>query len=94
MYNIYTFMHFNMNKRTKEFILAIQDHKPIYGNTNLNAFVTGMKSIEPNFKSRDTLKNDLDENEFSFFINPSGLVYEIYRYKNPNYENNVNGALP
>jgi len=77
-------MHF-MNSRTKEFIIAIQDKKPIYGNTNLNAFVQGMKAIEPSFMSKDTLKKHLDFYNFYFFINPSGAVYEIYKYENPNY---------
>lgn len=77
-----------MNSRTKEFIIAIQAHNTVYGNTNLNAFVDGMKSIESSFMNRETLKKHLDENDFHFFINPSGLVYEIYRYKNPNYKKN------
>lgn len=83
-----------MNERTKEFIIAIQDHKPVYGNTNINSFYIGMKSIESKFMSKITLQKNLDENDFSFFVNPSGLVYEIYRYKNPKYEKNTNSALP
>ena len=74
-----------MNSRTKEFIVAIQAHKPIYGNTTISSFVDGMKLIESGFLSRETLTKHLDENDFYFYINPSGLVYEIYRYKNPNY---------
>lgn len=75
-----------MNSRTKEFIIAIIDHKPIYGNTNLNAFYEGMKLIEPKFKSKISLQKDLDLNDFSFYVNPIGSVYEIYRYPNPNYK--------
>jgi len=75
-----------MNSRTKEFIVAIQNHKAIYGNTTISAFVEGMKLIESNFMSRDTLTSHLEDNDFHFYINPSGLVYEIYRYKNPYYK--------
>ncbi|EDM44404.1 hypothetical protein SCB49_05225 [unidentified eubacterium SCB49] len=75
-----------MNKRTKEFIVAIQNKKPVYGNTNLHAFVKGMKAIEPGFKMRATLKKDLDLHNFSYFINDAGEVYEIYRYENPGYQ--------
>lgn len=74
-----------MNQRTKEFIVAIQNKTPVYGNTNLHAFVKGMKAIEPEFKMRATLKKDLDLNNFSYFINKQGVVYEIFRYENPNY---------
>lgn len=74
-----------MNQRTKTFFLAIQDHNAVYGNTTLNAFVEGMKSIEPNFMTRQTLSEKLENSDFTFFVNPSGKVYEIYRYINPNY---------
>ena len=75
-----------MNQRTKEFFIAVQDHIPIYGNTNMNAFVDGMKAIEPKFMVLETLKKHLEENDFTFFISSKGKVYEIYRYKNPNYK--------
>lgn len=75
-----------MNQRTKEFIIAVLNHKPIYGNTSVNSFVEGMKLIEPGFKTRQTLTKDLEKNDFSYFINESGAVYEIYRYKNPNHK--------
>ena len=76
----------NMNKRTKEFIVAILNHTPVYGNTNLHAFVQGMKNIEPEFKMRATLKKDLDLNNFAYYITKDGFVYEIYRYVNPSYQ--------
>jgi len=75
-----------MNNRTKEYIFAIHDHKPIYGNTNLTAFVEGMKAIEPNFMSRDTLLGRLDKYDFALFVSSLGLVYTICRYRNPNYK--------
>jgi hypothetical protein len=75
-----------MNRRTKEFIVAVQDHIPVYGNTSINAFVEGMKSIEPKFMARQTLAEKFEDADFAFFINPSGKVYEIYRYPNPNYQ--------
>ncbi len=78
-----------MNQRTKEFIIAIQDHLPVYGNTSINAFTDGMKSIEPSFMARQTLADRLDNKDFTFYINPNGVVYEIYRYRNPNYKKQI-----
>ena len=75
-----------MNQRTKEFIIAVQDHLPIFGHTSINAFFDGMKLIEPDFMARDTLVKKLDKKDFAFFINPAGKVYEIYRYKNARYK--------
>lgn len=82
-----------MNIRTKEFIVAIQDHKAVFGETNVTAFHTGMKGIEPDFYSKDTLTKKLDEAEFCFFVNKLGKVYEIYRYKNPRLDKSINSAL-
>ncbi|MFD2100543.1 hypothetical protein [Flagellimonas iocasae] len=75
-----------MNQRTKEFIVAVQNHDTIYGETSITAFVEGMKAIEQGFYTRQTLADKLERGNFTYFVNKSGVVYEIYRYKNPNYK--------
>lgn len=75
-----------MNQRTKEFIVAISNHDTVYGETSISAFVEGMKAIEQDFYTRQTLTDKLERGNFAYFINKSGVVYEIYRYKNPKYK--------
>lgn len=75
-----------MNQRTKQYIIAIRDHKAVCGHTNLNSFVEKMKEIEPDFMTRITLGAKLQENNFAFYESKNGTVYEIYRYENPEYK--------
>ncbi|MGG5486911.1 hypothetical protein [Gaetbulibacter sp. PBL-D1] len=74
-----------MNKRVKEVIVAIQNSKIVYADTNLNTFVRILKVLEPNTPSKDTLKRHLDLRGFYYFTTDFGTAYHICRYDNPNY---------
>lgn len=83
-----------MNKRIKEVIVAINNHKVVFADTNITNFVKGMKALEPKINSKESLKKHLDKNKGVFFyVNDLGAVYEIYRFKNENYAG-INSASP
>ena len=74
-----------MNKDIKEIYVAIHNNKAVYANTNLQWFIDGMKALEPNIYSRQTLKTKLSEDGVAYFTGKLGTHYVIYKYPNPNY---------
>ena len=74
-----------MNKRVKEVIVAIQNSKIVYADTNINTFFKVMRVLEPTTPSKETLKKHLDKKGFHFFTNEFGTPYHVCKYENPNY---------
>jgi len=74
-----------MNGRIKEVIIAVQNHRVIYADTNLTTFVKGMGAIDPNIITVNVLRKKLKTKGVYVYTNDAGVVYEIYQYLNPNY---------
>jgi hypothetical protein len=74
-----------MNKRVKEVIVAIQNSKIVYADTNLNTFHKVMRALEPMTPAKQTLRAQLDLRGFHFFTTEFGTPYHICRYENPQY---------
>ena len=74
-----------MNKRIKEVIVAIHNHKIIYADTNINTFFKVMRALEPTTPSKETLKKHLNKKGVHFFTNEFGSIYHICKYENPSY---------
>ncbi len=87
-----------MNKRIKEVLVVIHNHRVVYADTNLNTFYKVMKVLEPTTPAKDTIHNHLDKRGFYFFTNELGSPFQICRYENPNYvglkSKEFNNALP
>jgi len=45
----------------------------------------GMKALEPNIFSRQTLKSKIKEDGVAYFTGKLGTHYVIYHYENPKY---------
>ncbi|WP_347373683.1 hypothetical protein [Aequorivita sp. Q41] len=75
-----------MDARTQHLIVAIQNHEVVFAEKTVARFVDGMKGLEPNFITRQTLTVKLDDYGFYCFVSPKGKVYEIYLYTNPSYK--------
>lgn len=82
-----------MNNRIKEIIVAINNHRIVYADTNLTTFIRGMEALEPSINSKSVLKKNLDKRGVHFFVNEKGYVYEIYKYSNIDYVG-TNNVLP
>lgn len=74
-----------MNNETKEIYVAVHNNKIVYANTNLKWFMDGMKALEPNIFSRQTLKSKIKEDGVAYFTGKLGTHYVIYHYENPKY---------
>lgn len=74
-----------MNQRIKEVIVAVQNHRVLYAETNLTTFVRGMKAIDPGILSVNHLRIKLQSKGVYVYTAENGSVYEIYQYENPNY---------
>jgi hypothetical protein len=74
-----------MNKRIKEVIVVIHQHKILYADTNINSFYRILKALEKTTPHKETIKKHLDKAGVYFFTNEFGSVYQICKYENSNY---------
>lgn len=75
-----------MNQRIKYVIVAVNNRKVVYANTNISDFVKGFTKIDPNVNKRAALSTKLKKHGvYTYISRKTGLVYDIYMYLNPNY---------
>lgn len=74
-----------MNKRIKEIIVVIYQHKILYADTNINSFHKVLKALEKTTPTKETIKRNLDKSKVYFFSNEYGNMYQICKFENPNY---------